>query len=556
MSWAADDWTSGLTGRVLQKVRELQAQQERLSRERQQKQLQLDNAEAALHKHKLKSEDVRTELVAVQRELAGVREQAQGEVRARERQAQESQARQALVCSLEGQLDAAHTLTNNLTKEIKRLEAELEKLQRGNGSGDSMLFSTPCWNMASPWEHNSSKLDDRPAHRGVGEGRIAHVRQQLQFSDGPRCASGGAPSPFPQQPHKATPTHGPMRHPDTSTPSSMFPWERDDKRSVPRGRAASSVAPSGEVITKGQEAPGDCGMEEDLRKERDDTAQKSMIQELQTWVQSLEKDLRAEAERYRESEARLGEAKRELAGREQSLMRSKDELGRAHTLVGQERDRAQASELRVKQLQEELKCQRQNAETTRCHGDQKRKEMERGHQRELLELQKERQALERQHQQESLKLNQEIQQARTLHNTLQSQYDKLALQKKAVECELETAKGTLKGTESELQETKKKEAQTQAKLTEALRDSESLSVTVEQLTRKERSLGEEVKKLSEELADALRRLKELQDQPPAPATLLVSPQYSSCGGESFSPAPPQAQTHKKKALKVDRPKRR
>ena len=41
----------------------------------------------------------------------------------------------------------------------------------------------------------------------------------------------------------------------------------------------------------------------------------------------------------------------------------------------------------------------------------------------------------------------------------------LALQKKAVECELETAKGTLKGTESELQETKKKEAQTQAKLT-------------------------------------------------------------------------------------------
>lgn len=49
-------------------------------------------------------------------------------------------------------------------------------------------------------------------------------------------------------------------------------------------------------------------------------------------------------------------------------------------------------------------------------------------------------------------------------------------------------------------------------LQEALRDSESLSVTVEQLTRKERSLGEEVKKLSEELADALRRLKELQGE--------------------------------------------
>ncbi|XP_041929425.1 centromere protein F-like [Alosa sapidissima] len=241
-------------------------------------------------------------------------------------------------------------------------------------------------------------------------------------------------------------------------------------------------------------------------------------------------------------------------------MRTKDELGRAHTLISQERDRAQASEQRAKHLQEELKCQRQNAETSRCNAEQKRKEIEREHQRELLELQKERQALERQHQQESHKLNQEIQQARTLHHTLQSQHDKLGLQKQAVEQELDFIKGKLKGTESELQDTQKREAQTQAKLTEALRDSESLTVTIEQLKRKERSLEEEVKRLSEELADALRRLKELQDQPPAPAAVITPPQYSSCG-DSFNPvvsydrpSPHQTQTHKKKALKVDRTK--
>lgn len=68
----------------------------------------------------MQGEEVQRELVAVQRELAGVREQAQGEVRARERLAQDLQARQAQVCSLEGQLEAAHTLTSNLTKEIKR----------------------------------------------------------------------------------------------------------------------------------------------------------------------------------------------------------------------------------------------------------------------------------------------------------------------------------------------------------------------------------------------------------------------------------------------------
>lgn len=44
---------------------------------------------------------------------------------------------------------------------------------------------------------------------------------------------------------------------------------------------------------------------------------------------------------------------------------------------------------------------------------------------ELLELQRERQCMEKQHQQETNRLNQEIQQARTQHNTLQSQYDKV-----------------------------------------------------------------------------------------------------------------------------------
>lgn len=42
-----------------------------------------------------------------------------------------------------------------------------------------------------------------------------------------------------------------------------------------------------------------------------------------------------------------------------------------------------------------------------------------------MELQKERQCLEKQHQQEMNKLNQELQQARTLHNALQAQVDKV-----------------------------------------------------------------------------------------------------------------------------------
>ncbi len=54
MSWAEEDWTVGLSGRVLQKVKELQVHQERLSRENKQKQLQLDNIHSSLEKQTAK----------------------------------------------------------------------------------------------------------------------------------------------------------------------------------------------------------------------------------------------------------------------------------------------------------------------------------------------------------------------------------------------------------------------------------------------------------------------------------------------------------------------
>lgn len=48
----------GLSGRVLQKVKELQIHQERLSRENKQKQLQLDNITISLEKQTVKVQAV------------------------------------------------------------------------------------------------------------------------------------------------------------------------------------------------------------------------------------------------------------------------------------------------------------------------------------------------------------------------------------------------------------------------------------------------------------------------------------------------------------------
>ncbi|XP_016381082.1 centromere protein F-like [Sinocyclocheilus rhinocerous] len=513
MSWAGDDWTVGLTGHVLQKVQQLQAQNEKLGKEKQQRQLQLDNSEAALHKQKQKYEEVRVELATVQRELGGVREVVQVEVRAREHLSHDLQVKTGQVHSLEGQLESARKLTQNLSQEIKRLEAELEKQQKGNGSGESMLFSTPCWNMSSPWDNNGG-------FRVESESKTQHARQQLQFGDVPKPSAGGASSPFPQQPHKSPPLLQHIRQSEPSTPSSLFPWEREDLWSTPKVRPASSVS-SSDVIIKNS----DSGMEEALRNE---------IDEVRVRVSDLQREAQLESERLRDVESRLAQANREISTKEQSLMRTQDQLTRAQTHITQETDRAQASEQKVKHLQEELKCQRQNAETSRCNAEQRRKDMEREHQRELLELQRERQAQERQHQQESNRLNQEIQQARTLHNTLQAQHDKVCLQKQSLERDLEDVRGKLKNTESDLKDSQKRETQTEAKLTEALRDCESLTVSLGQTKKQEKALQEEVKRLTEELAESLRLIKELQAQLAAPPA-VAAPHFSSAG-DCFSPS--------------------
>ncbi|XP_029966578.1 centromere protein F [Salarias fasciatus] len=525
MSWAEEDWTVGLTGRVLQKVKELQVHHERLSRENKQKQLQLDNIHISLEKQTAKYEEVRVELQSVQRELQGVQEEAKAAVTSKGRLTQEVQTKQAQVCSLEGQLDAARTLNNKLTQDIKRLEAELEKLQNSSRLADTPLFSTPCWSKTSPWEHSGSRQegqrDEAPAR--------AHSRR-LQFSD------DASPS-LPRQQHHSTPHRHPSDQSDVfSTPSAAFPWEREDSKPAARRRVPpSSQTPPHDVTNQELSEPEDCGKNSRLEADK-----------LCGRISALEEELSGKTRALKSIQNEQMQSKKELAAKELSLQRARDELSAAQTRIAQDSDRASAAEHRLKQLQEELKCQRQNAESSRLQQQQRTKELEKQHQRDLTELQRERQSLERQHQQEVNKLNQELQHARTQHNALQAQADKLSLQKQALEKDLSSVKEKLKWTEGQLAESQKKETQTQAKLTEAVREAEGVAVSLEQSRKRERALEEEGRRLAEERADALRLVKDLQEQKLVSAAPIQPAPFSPVSQgflpqSSFSP-PARTQT--------------
>lgn len=54
MSWVVEEWKDGLSGKALQKIQEFESQLDKLKKERQQKQFQLESLEAALQKQKQK----------------------------------------------------------------------------------------------------------------------------------------------------------------------------------------------------------------------------------------------------------------------------------------------------------------------------------------------------------------------------------------------------------------------------------------------------------------------------------------------------------------------
>ncbi|XP_061756185.1 centromere protein F [Nerophis ophidion] len=539
MSWAEDDWTVGLSGRSLQKVKELQINQERLSRENKQKQLQLDNIQISYEKQTVKYEEVRGELQAVQRELQGVCDEAKLAVTTSQRLTQELHTKQAQVCSLEGQLDAARTLSNKLTHEVKRLEAELERFQTSSRSADNTPFSTPCWSTSSPWDQHGGRKDDRTGQREEAHSQALHIRQRLQFSDTPPASS-------PRQPKAHPRSHPSDQSGPFATALAVFPWERDDPR--PAARRPSPSSPQTPDILG--HSPSQHQASE--REQEPKTQTEMTLSRMQHQVSSLEEELSVKAQSLKSLQDEMGRSKKKMAATELSLQKAHNELGAAHTRISQESERASGAEQRLKQLQEELKCQRQNAESSRLQHQQRTKDLEKQHQRDVLELQKEKQSMEKQHQQEVHKCNQELQQARTLHNALQAQADKLSVQKQTLDKELGSLKEKVKFTERQLQESQKKEAEIQAKLKEAMHNAEGVAASLQQSKKKVRTLEEEASRLAEERAGALRLLKELQEQkvtPPPGYTLTVqaAPVGQSISSQAFC-LPSRSSAHTKRPV--------
>ncbi|XP_062892216.1 centromere protein F-like isoform X1 [Mobula hypostoma] len=525
MSWALEEWKSGLPSRAVQKIAEYESQLEKLKKERQQKQLQLDSLEVAFQKENKKLEDEKNENASLKRETQSLKEACTNLEKAQQRFCHEVQVKEALVCSLQGQLLAARKQIDEQEREIKRLEAELERSQRAS-AGTECHLPTPtksfpgctALSVEDPkWVELQGKYSREVEEKKRLSSEVKALKlqvQQLQFSSNKNHRESAPQqiraSTFSWQQEKAPAqvAESPVRH---GSSSSVFPWEqpRASLYHNPRSPQQNNKTSHLELDSKDNHLEESVRVQvQELRKENQ--VLQCTMSELELWVQSQEKEIKNHLNKLQEAQSLLEKCRGELAAKESALCKSRDDLERAAAQQEQARNKCALLEQKLKQLSEELNCQRQNAESARRTMEQKTKSREKEYQQELSDQQRAYQSLDHQCKQEKNQLNQEIQQLKAEHLALQAKINQMAAGKRLVDKELEDVKAKLSWAEKELATHQKNGDDLQKNLQCALKEKERVSAWQEQSAQRIVHLEAQLKRLEQQLAESQRSREEIK----------------------------------------------
>ncbi|KAJ6654195.1 hypothetical protein lerEdw1_007292 [Lerista edwardsae] len=151
MSWPGEEWKVGLPSRALKAIAEVEQRLERLQKERQQRQVQFDTLEAKMHKQRQKHEEERTSWALLSQQNRSLAETCDQTERARQRLAQDLQAKEAQLSCLVAQLAQATRRQAELEEELRRCQAELDSLH----SRPQLALLPPRWGSPAPWAEGS-----------------------------------------------------------------------------------------------------------------------------------------------------------------------------------------------------------------------------------------------------------------------------------------------------------------------------------------------------------------------------------------------------------------
>ncbi|CAL9701706.1 unnamed protein product [Knipowitschia caucasica] len=534
MSWAVEEWKDGLPGKALQRIQEMEVQLDKLKKERSQKQFQLESLEAALQKQKQKVDSERNEISAMKRENQSLLESCDSLEKARQKAVHDLGIKEQQVNYLEGQLNACKKTIERLEQELKKYKNDLDRSQpAGNSSvasSDNPSFSTPQKGFATPAPVQAYKHHDYKDNRleDLQEKYSQEVQERKKLENELKIL----------QIKLLNQSSVSVSHKDIAARqqagSSIFPWQQQeqshsrhiqDAMETPLKRRGASLwelhdqtptkpSPRRSCAVAMQSPSGSSQHIDQLKTQNQEF--RSRVSELERNFANQEKQIKSQTSKLQEMQATLSQVRKDLTERDRDLAKKSHELTQATDKHQQLQSKCSSVEQKLKQVTEEMNCQRHNAESCKRALEQKLKDLERESQKELSQLQNTHQALERQMNQTQTKLTQEIQQSKKDYNVVQSDMEKLNLQKKQLEKEVEEHKQKLLRSEQSLQACQSKEQDMFKKFEELQREKNYLSVQQDQSSKRVGQLEDEKKNLdqtqkrSQGLLDDLRAKSESQ----------------------------------------------
>uniref|UniRef100_A0A7N4UXX4 Centromere protein F n=1 Tax=Sarcophilus harrisii TaxID=9305 RepID=A0A7N4UXX4_SARHA len=504
MSWALEEWKDGLSTRALQKIQELEGQLDKLKKDRQQRQFQLESLEDALQKQKKKVEDQKNEGATLKRENQSLMETCENLEKMRQKISHELQVKESQVNFQEGQLNSSKKQIEKLEQELKRYKSELERNQLAVLPGDvSTLNSTPQKSSAPPVQSSQSasryeELQEKYSKEVEERKRLEEEVKALQIKKASKTVPPNNMS------HREIARH--------QSSSSVFPWQQEktptrhsaNAQETPfrRGFTALHVPWEQETTPNRMpswqdtncsfhENPSDPHLLDQIKAQNQELRFK--VNELEHRLQGQEKDIKGHMNKWQETQLHLEKTKLELVEKEKVLNKTRDELMRLTTQFDQATAKCTTLEQKLKKISEDLSCQRQNAESTRCALEQKIKDKEKDYQEELSHQQRTFQMLDQESTQIKTRLNQELQQAKSTQNILQAELDKVTV-KQQLERNSDEFKQKLSRTEQALQTSETKENELRKNLEEMMQEKQLFSHQLDKRTREVYLLEEELKK--------------------------------------------------------------
>ncbi|XP_028825308.1 centromere protein F-like [Denticeps clupeoides] len=521
MSWAVEEWKDGLPGRALQKIQEIESQLDKLKKERQQKQFQLDSLEAALQKQKQKMDSEKNESAVLKRENQSLVESCENLEKARVKVTHDFQVKEQQVNYLEGQLNSSKKQIERLEQEVKKYKSELERSQNPSVA-DLQPYVTPQKTTAAPptpsyrqhdlrleelQEKYSREFEERK--RLETELKVLQVKvlnqSSVSYKDIARQQACSSIFPWQQEQAQGRQTGSVMETPSKqSQRGSGLMWNTAE---TPLKQNHQSALMSHSDAFTVQQA-------EQLRNLNQDL--KAKVTELEFSLQSQDKSMKNQINRFSEIQNQLEKTKKDLADKEKELGKMRDEFSNVSSQHQQALSKCSSVEQKLKQVTEEMNCQRHNADSTRLVLEQKLKDQEKDSQKITVlknhlekDLEEQKQKLLRSEQglqasqAKEMELNKNCDEIKRENNTLSSQLQQGS--RRLVQLEQEA-----KGTEENLRHSRNVVEDLKAKTETQSEQLKSLQVKLENQSRSDVLEITNLKKTIEALEEKEMKFHEKQ----------------------------------------------